>query len=88
LFQSHGAANGMYFSEPAIDTEIARISRLPVDQQPAAWATLDKTIMTRYYPAIITDYRGDAFPHGSRIKGMNHDNVSGEPTWKDINVTR
>jgi peptide/nickel transport system substrate-binding protein len=87
LFQSDGAHNDMYFAEPAIDTEIARISRLPIDQQPAAWATLDKTIMTRYYPAIITDYRGDALPHGSRIKGMNHDNVYGEPTWKDINLT-
>jgi peptide/nickel transport system substrate-binding protein len=87
LFQSNGAFNDMYFSEPAIDTEIARISQLPIDQQPAAWARLDQTIMTRYYPAIITDYRGDAFPHGSRIKGMNHDNVYGEPTWKDMNVT-
>jgi peptide/nickel transport system substrate-binding protein len=86
LFQSNSAANVAYFTEPVIDTEIERISRLPIDQQPQAWAALDQTIMTQYYPVIITGYHGDAFPHGSRIKDMNNDNILGMPTWKDINV--
>jgi hypothetical protein len=42
--------------------------------------------MTQYYPVIIPGYRGDAFPHGSRIKDMNNDNALGVFTWKDINI--
>jgi hypothetical protein len=78
--------NHGFFAEPAIDQDIERISRLSIDEQPAAWANLDQTIMTDYYPVIITDYRGDALLHGSRIRGMSHDNVYGMPTWKDIHV--
>jgi peptide/nickel transport system substrate-binding protein len=61
-----------------------RVSRSSIDEQPAAWADLDQTIMTDYYPAIRTDCRGGAFAHGSRSGGMTHDNPHGMPTCKDI----
>ncbi|MDQ3028876.1 MAG: ABC transporter substrate-binding protein [Actinomycetota bacterium] len=85
-FKSEGSINRAYFAEPEVDAEIERISRLPIDEQPAAWAALDKTIMTDYYPAVITGYDGDAMPHGSSIGGMNNDNTLAMPTWKDIHV--
>jgi peptide/nickel transport system substrate-binding protein len=81
-----GQPNRAHFREPVVDAEIERISLLPIDEQHAAWAALDKTIMTDYYPAIITGYLGDAMPHGSRIGGMNNDNTLEMPTWKDIHV--
>ena len=55
---------------PSTGVRVAqRISRSPIDEQPAAWADRDQSVMTDYYPAIVTGYRGDAFAHGSRIGG-------------------
>ncbi len=42
--------------------------------------------MTDYYPGVVTRYEGVAMLHGSRIGGMNTDQVYGMPTWKDIHV--
>ena len=62
---------------------------MPIDEQPQAWGALDKTIMTRYYPAIVTDYGGVAMPHGSRIGGMRDDSTAANSlTWKDLYVIR
>ncbi len=70
----HSGNNLSFFSEPAADAEIERILRLPLDQQDPAWVALDKTIMTRYYPVIITGYDVTALLHGTRIGGINSDN--------------
>ena len=89
LFDSDAESNNAYFSEPAVDKEIDRINHLPIDEQPQAWGALDKTIMTRYYPAIVTDYGGVAMPHGSRIGGMRDDSTAANSlTWKDLYVIR
>jgi peptide/nickel transport system substrate-binding protein len=84
LFDSTGFGNHTYFAEPAVDQEIDRISDLPIDAQPAAWAALDKTIMTKYYPVVVLGYGAAALLHGSKIGGMHIDNVTGVPTWKDL----
>ncbi len=76
-----------HFAEPEVDAAIKRISRLPFEDQPAAWGALDKTIMTDYYPAIVTGYQAEPILHGSRIGGINVDNILGEmPTWEDLHV--
>ncbi|MGI8675755.1 MAG: ABC transporter substrate-binding protein, partial [Nocardioidaceae bacterium] len=87
LFGSDGGGRA-HFAEPAVDAEIERISRLPFEDQPAAWGALDKTIMTDYYPAIVTGYQAEPILHGSRIGGINVDNIPSEamPTWKDLHV--
>jgi peptide/nickel transport system substrate-binding protein len=87
-FQSDAQDNRAYFSEPVFETKMARIARSPIAQQPAEWARLDETLMTRYYPLIVTIHVGDALPHGVRIHGMNHDDAFGTPTWKDLSVAR
>jgi peptide/nickel transport system substrate-binding protein len=86
-FQSGSETNLGSFSEPAVDAEIQRIARLPLEQQAAAWGALDKTIMTDYYPDIVTFYQGTALLHGSSIGGMNIDTLLAMPTLKDIYVT-
>jgi peptide/nickel transport system substrate-binding protein len=89
LFTSDARENPAYFSEPAVDKESDRISGLPLDEQPDAWGALDKMIMTRYYPVIVTDYGGVAMLHGSRIGGMNNDNTAANSlTWKDLYIIR
>ncbi len=86
FFHSAGALNLAQFAEPEIDAEIERIRKLSLEEQTAAWGALDKTIMTDYYPGVVTRYEGVAMLHGSRIGGMNTDQVYGMPTWKDIHV--
>ena len=86
LFGSEGGGQS-HFAEPAVDAEMERIAELPVDEQPAAWGALEKSIMTDYYPAIVTRYVSVALPYGSRIGGMSTDNW-GMPMWKDIHVTQ
>jgi peptide/nickel transport system substrate-binding protein len=88
VFGSHGSANVEFFSEPSVDEALARISGLPIDQQSAQWGLLDKTITTKYYPVVVTDYGRAAKPFGKRIGGFVNDGVSGEPTLQDIYVRR
>jgi peptide/nickel transport system substrate-binding protein len=81
-------SNWEHFSQPSVDKAISRISKLPLEQQPDAWGLLDQTIMTKYYPLVVTDYSRAAKPFGTRIGGFVNDGVSGEPTLKDIYVRR
>jgi peptide/nickel transport system substrate-binding protein len=85
-FQSGADYNLGSFSEPAVDDEIRRIDGLPFNEQPAAWGALDETMMTEYYPAVVTAYDAVAHLHGSRIGGMNISDVDGSPTLQDIYV--
>jgi len=77
-----------HFAEPAVDTEIERISRLPFQEQPAAWGALDRSIMTDYYPVVVRRYQATPTLHGARIGGVNVDNIYEMPTWKDIYVVQ
>jgi peptide/nickel transport system substrate-binding protein len=86
LIASGGDKNLAYFSEPSVDSAIARIARLPLGQQPSAWGTFDKEVMTKYYPDVVISYTGAAMVHGASIGGMNNDPLLGVPTWKDIYV--
>jgi peptide/nickel transport system substrate-binding protein len=86
LIASDGDANFAYFSNSSVDSAIDRIARLPLDQQPAAWGSLDKEVMTRYYPGVVTAYSSAQLVHGVSIGGMNIDPLLGMPTWKDIYV--
>ncbi|MDQ3055165.1 MAG: hypothetical protein M3R66_15540, partial [Actinomycetota bacterium] len=85
LFGSDGGGRA-HFAEPEVDAEIERISRLPFEEQPAAWGTLDKTIMTDYYPAIVTSYQAGPILHGPGIGSLNVDNILGTINWKDIHI--
>jgi hypothetical protein len=47
---------------------------------------LDEAILTKYLPLVVTSYQGVAMMHGSRIGGMQVDNLLAMPTLKDIYV--
>jgi peptide/nickel transport system substrate-binding protein len=85
-FGSQGGSNYAFFAEPAVDADFDRITRLPLDEQAAQWGALDKTIMTKYYPVVITGYRQAALLHGSHIGGMNVDTNVAMPTWQNLHV--
>jgi peptide/nickel transport system substrate-binding protein len=85
-FRSQGGGNSAFFAQPTVDAQIDRIRQLPLDEQAAKWGALDKTIMTKYYPVVITGYRQAALLHGSHIGGMNVDTNMAMPTWQDLHV--
>jgi peptide/nickel transport system substrate-binding protein len=77
-------ANYEAFSSKLVDNKIKSIQLLPVSKQPAAWNALDKLIMTKYFPVVLTGYGGSAMMRGTKVEGMNDDKTNGMPTWKDM----
>ena len=84
-----GSLGGDYaaFHEPVVQSKIAAIEKLPLDQQPAAWNALDRLVMRKYFPLFPTYYAGEAMAHGSKIQGMADDTTTGMPTWKQLWVS-
>jgi peptide/nickel transport system substrate-binding protein len=80
--------NDAAFSEPTIDAKIKAAMKAPIAKQPALWNGLDKEILTKYLPVIPQYYAGVASAHGSKIQGDYNDNTLGEPTWKNIWVSK
>jgi peptide/nickel transport system substrate-binding protein len=76
------------FSNKSMDSKIDSIQKLPLDQQAAAWNSLDKEIAQKYFPLFATYYTGIAQAHGSKIQGDFDDNTVGMPTWKNIWVSQ
>jgi peptide/nickel transport system substrate-binding protein len=76
------------FSNKSVDAKMDAIQSLPLDQQAAAWSSLDKQIATKYFPLFPTYYSGVAQAHGSKIQGDFDDNTLGMPTWKNIWISQ
>jgi peptide/nickel transport system substrate-binding protein len=76
------------FSNKSVDSKMDAIQSLPLDQQAAAWSSLDKQIATKYFPLFPTYYSGVAQAHGSKIQGDFDDNTLGMPTWKNIWISQ
>ena len=83
-FSTDGCCNYSYLSVPKIDQKIREIESQPAEEQAPKWGDLDEEIMTDYYPVFIDFYTADAFLHGSKIMGMNNDEVRAMPTLGDI----
>jgi len=81
-------SNYAAFSEPEVDKEIKRILGLPIEDQPEAWNALDQMIMEKYFPVFVTGYGGVAIANGSGVNGMEVDNTTGMPTWKDMWISK
>ena len=84
--KAYPGSNYSQFSEPEIEKRIDEVTTMPVDEQPEAWAQLEKDIMEKYYPVIPIGYTGAAMLSGSRVEGMHIDTVFGNPTWKSMSV--
>ena len=57
------------------------------EEAAAAWGEFDKKMQTEYYPAVVTGYSGTAMIHGSKVGGMENDNVRGMPTFQRMYIT-
>ena len=58
------------------------------EEAATAWGEFDKTMETKYYPAVNTGYSGTAMIHGSKVGGMENDNVRGMPTFARMYITK
>jgi len=83
--QTHSfGTNYSAFSNKAVDNQMDAIQKMPLEDQAAAWNSMDKNIFKKYFPLFPTYYTGIAQAHGSKINGDFDDNTVGMPTWKNI----
>ncbi|NUR08574.1 MAG: hypothetical protein HOQ45_16400, partial [Nocardioidaceae bacterium] len=84
-----GMPNPAQFKEKDMDDEQDRIlDTLTPAQAAKAWGEFDKTMETKYYPAVNLGYSGTAMIHGSKVGGMENDNVRGMPTFARMYITK
>jgi peptide/nickel transport system substrate-binding protein len=84
-----GMPNPAQFKEAAMDKEQDKILDTMTPEEAAkAWGEFDKTMETKYYPAVNTGYSGTAMIHGSKVGGMENDNVRGMPTFAQMYITK
>jgi peptide/nickel transport system substrate-binding protein len=89
LVGANGMPNPSNFKEKAMDTEQNRIlDTLSPEKAAPAWGQFDKTMETKYYPAVNIGYSGTAMIHGSKVGGMANDNVRGMPTFAQMYITQ
>ena len=83
-----GMPNPANFKVPEVDKQIDNIlDNMTLKQATEAWGELDELIETKYYPAVILGYSGTAFLHGSKVGGMENDEVRGMPTLNQMFIT-
>ena len=84
-----GMPNPANFKEKAMDDEQDRIlDTLTPEEATKAWGEFDKTMETKYYPAVNLGYSGTAMIRGSKVGGMANDNVRGMPTFARMYITQ
>jgi len=83
-----GMPNPSNFKEADMDALQDKILDTMTPEEAAkAWGEFDKTMETKYYPAVNTGYSGTAMIHGSKVGGMENDNVRGMPTFAQMYIT-
>jgi len=83
-----GMPNPANFKEADMTAEQDRIlDELTPEEATVAWGEFDETMQTKYYPAVVTGYSGSALIHGSKVGGMENDNVRGMPTFAQMFIT-
>ena len=84
-----GMPNPANFKVKAMDDEQDRIlDTLTPEDATKAWGEFDKTMETKYYPAVNLGYSGTAMIRGSKVGGMANDNVRGMPTFARMYITQ
>jgi len=86
LFQSHSIPDGTSWgmlSDPALDTKIDNVAKLPIADQTAKWSELDKEIMGMYV-ALPRYYNKLANAIGTKIGGAEGDPTMGLPLFQNL----
>ena len=82
-----GMPNPANFKVKKFDEEQDRIlDTLSPEEATKAWGDFDEMMETEEYPAVNTGYGGVAMIHGSKVGGMENDNVRGMPTFSRMYV--
>jgi peptide/nickel transport system substrate-binding protein len=84
-----GMPNPANFKVKKFDDEQDRIlDTLAPEEALEAWGEFDQMMQTEQYPAVNIGYGGVAMIHGSKVGGMNVDNVRGMPTFSRMYITQ
>jgi peptide/nickel transport system substrate-binding protein len=83
-----GMPNPSMFNEPDADQKQKDILDGKEGDSTKAWGEFDKWMEETYYPAVNVGYSGTAIIRGSKIGGMDNDNVRGMPTFATMYVTQ
>src|SRR5690606_9304693 len=78
------AANYSVFSEEEVDQKFKEINTMDLEDQPKAWAELEKLMLEKYFPGAPIYYTGVAMARGSAVQNMVVDSNYGMPYWKDL----
>ena len=88
LFQTDEFYNTGEFSEKTIDDMMAAVPDMPIEEQPAAWEEIDKTLNQEYYPNVNLGYYNNLQAYGGAIGNYTYDTVQGYPNLRDVYVTQ
>jgi peptide/nickel transport system substrate-binding protein len=77
-----------FLKDPKVDSEIARISALEIQNQGVEWAKLDKDIMVRLLPTLPTTYPRANYLFGTKVHNVVNDANIGLPDISGIWVDR
>jgi peptide/nickel transport system substrate-binding protein len=84
-----GMPNPAQFKQADMDKQQDKIlDTMSPEEAAGAWGDFDKTMEEKYYPAVNTGYSGTAMIHGSKVGGMENDNVRGMPTFARMYITK
>lgn len=81
-----GSPNPAHFAEDDAQAKLDKILTMSSEKAAKAWGEFDKFIETKYYPAVVTGYAGVSMLRGSKVGGMNNNNVLGMPTLANMYV--
>ena len=77
-----------YFTNADVSKEIDRVNNLPIDKQGAAWAALDKKIMTEYAPNVPLYFETHYAIVGSKVGGIYISDVLGTVAFPNAYVKK
>jgi len=81
-----GNQNLSYLNEPTINAEVDRINKLPAAESAAAWADLDKKIMTEFAPVVVLFADRSYELHGSKLGGLFLSSPFGATSFDQVYV--
>ena len=82
-----GMPNQAQLDQPEINNQMNKIlDTMTGEEANKAWGELDKLMMQKYYPVVLTGYTGVAYLHGSKIGGVSNDSVRGMPNFTNMYV--
>lgn len=88
LLRTGATYNTAHYNNEEADKRMNEIATLPLEEQPAAWAELDKKIMTEDFPMFNTGYLNNLFMYGEKIGNFQNDGQMGAPNYRDMYVMK